>query len=126
MLGTIRMTISSTTYRPGNIVKVRIKFTAGNETKRRPAVILTNDTYHVSRADAIVVALSSQVEETFFGDYVISDWQDAGLPVPSKAKGVIATIDRATIEGIYGKLSNHDFRQLKICMRSVLGLEDIK
>jgi mRNA interferase MazF len=120
------MTISSTTYRPGNIVKVRIKFTAGDETKRRPAVILTNDTYHQSRSDAIVIAISSQIKETFYGDYIISDWQDAGLPAPSKIKGVVATIDRTTIEGIYGKLSSHDFQQLKICMRSILGLEDTK
>jgi mRNA interferase MazF len=117
------MTTSLTTYNPGNVVKVCIRFTTGSETKRRPAVILTGDDYHNSRADAIVVAVSSQVENSYYGDYIFSDWRVAGLPKPCKAKGVIETIDRSTIEGTYGNLSDQDFQQLKICLRSMLGLD---
>lgn len=116
------MTTSSTTYEPGAVVKVRIRFTAGDRTKRRPAVILTGADYHNSRADAIVVAVSGQVGDSYYGDYVLSDWKAAGLPVPSKAKGVIETIDRSTIEGTFGKLSDQDFQQLKTCICSLLGL----
>ena len=117
------MTTSSITYNPGSVVSVRIRFTDGSETKRRPAVILTNDDYHNSRTDTVVVAVSSQVNASYYGDYVLSDWKAAGFPVPSKAKGVIETIDRSTIERISGKLSNRDFQQLKTCLRSMLGLD---
>jgi mRNA interferase MazF len=117
------MTTSSTIYNPGSVVKVRIRFTAGSQTKRRPAVILTNENYHNSRADAVVVAVSSQVNTSYYGDCMLSDWKVAGLPAPSKAKGVIETIDRNTIEGTFGNLSAQDFQQLKTCLRSMLGLD---
>jgi len=104
-------------------VAVRIRFTSGSETKKRPAVILTNEEYHNSRADAIVVAISCQLDASYYGDYVLSDWKTAGLPRPSKAKGVIETIDRSTIEHTYGELSEQDFDQLKTCLRSMLGLD---
>ena len=117
------MTKSSTLYNPGSVVMVRIRFTAGDKTKRRPAVILTGDDYHASRADAIVVALSAQLANSYYGDYVLSDWRAAGLPEPSKAKGIIQTIDRTTIERTFGTLSPRDFRNLKEGIRSMLGLD---
>lgn len=114
---------STTLYEPGNVVMVKIKFTAGEQTKRRPAVILTDDNYHNSRADAIVVALSSRTADSYYGDYELSDWQAAGLPQPTKAKGVIATIDRDTIDQTRGTLSKNDFTNLKKCLRDILGLD---
>jgi len=102
---------------------VRIRFTAGGETKKRPAVVLTSEDYHNSRADAVVVAVSCQVGTSYYGDYVLSDWKAAGLPKPSKAKGVIQTIERSAIEITFGELSEQDFNQLKTCVRSMLGLD---
>jgi len=123
VLGIMRVMISSTTYNPGNVVAVRIRFTDGGATKKRPAVILTGDSYHNSRTDAVVVAISSQVGASYYGDYVFSDWKEAGLPLPSKAKGVVETIDRSTIERSFGTLTDRDFQQLKTCLRSMLGLD---
>jgi mRNA interferase MazF len=114
--------ISTTLYKPGDVILVRIKFTDSEQTKKRPAVILTDDNYHNSRADTIVIAVSSQLSNTYFGDYEIEYWQEAGLPQPSKVKGVIHTIDRATIEDNIGKLTNHDYDKLKDCVRDILNL----
>lgn len=114
---------STTLYKPGNVVMVRIRFTAGSRTKKRPVVILTDDNYHNSRADAVVVALSGRLDNSYYGDYVLSDWRAAGLPQPTKAKGVIATIDRTTIEQTLGTLSTQDFIKLKESIRSMLGLD---
>ena len=117
---------STTTYKPGNVVMVRIRFTDNAKTKRRPAVILTDDSYHNSRADAIIVALTSSshaMANMYYGDYVLSDWKEAHLPQPSKVKGVIQTIDRATIEQTFGALSDNDFNNLKDCIRTMLCLD---
>ena len=115
-----------TTYKPGNVVMVRIRFTDSEGIKKRPAVILTDSDYHDSREDAIVVALTSSphaMANTYYGDYVLSDWRAAHLPQPSKAKGVIQTIERATIERIFGSLTDGDLRNLKDCIRTTLGLD---
>ncbi len=118
--------ISTIPYSPGDVIMVRIRFTENDKTKRRPAVILTDDRYHQSRADAIVVALSSSphaMDNMYFGDYMLKEWKTAHLPLPSKAKGVIQTIDRTTIEQTFGHLSDDDFCNLKSCIRAILCLD---
>jgi mRNA interferase MazF len=113
---------SSTTYSPGSVVMVRVTFTRGTETKKRPAVILSVGGYHNSRADAVMMALSTQMSSTYFGDYPLRDWQTAGLPKPTKARGVIQTIERSTIEQDIGSLSGRDLGQVQASVRKIMGL----
>jgi len=115
---------STIPYKPGNVILVRIKFAEDARTKKRPAVILTDNAYHDSRIDAIVVALSSKLENSYYGDYELEDWMSAGLPEPTRAKGVIQTIDRATIEKPIGALSDNDLKNLKESICDILGLRD--
>jgi len=103
-------------------VLVRFRFTGGQGTKRRPAVILTGDHYHNSRADAVMLALSTRRGDHYFGDCEIVDWQGAGLPQPTKAKGVIQTIEQRTVESRLGTLSANDFTRVKQSVRDILGL----
>lgn len=112
----------STLYEPGAVVSVRIRFTSGGGIKRRPAVVLTDDKYHQSRADAIVVALSTRVGVTYYGDCDLVNWRQAGLPLPTKAKGVVETIARSTVERRYGTLSPTDLRRVQDSVRLILGL----
>ena len=107
---------------PGAVVITRIRFTEGTETKKRPAVVLTDSSYHDSRADAVVVALSTQRGAIYYGDCDLHDWRDAGLPRPTKAKGVIQTIDRSTIERRLGALSSSDLDRVKGSVRLILCL----
>jgi mRNA interferase MazF len=111
-------TLSSIPCDPGAVVITRIRFTEGTETKKRPVVVLTDRSYHDSRADAIVVALSTQRGAVYYGDCDLHDWREAGLPLPTKAKGVIETIDRSKIERRLGVLSSSDLHRVKesVCL----------
>lgn len=113
---------SSTHYEPGTVVAVRIRFSNGVGIKRRPAVVLSNVQYHASRADAIIVPLTTQMHTDYYGDCDILDWQAAGLPQASRSKGVLQTIERGTIEKEYGTLTFTDFGRLQESIRQILGL----
>jgi mRNA interferase MazF len=113
---------SSTQYDPGTVVAVRIRFSDGVGVKRRPAVVLSDHPYHASRADAIVVALTTQMHTDYYGDCDIRDWREAGLPAASRSKGVIQTIERRAIERAYGTLSLLDFSRLQDSIRQILSL----
>jgi mRNA-degrading endonuclease toxin of MazEF toxin-antitoxin module len=115
-------TPSSILCDPGAVVLARIRFTEGTAAKKRPAVVLTDGLYHDSRADAIVVALSTQRAATYYGDCDLADWRVAGLPQPTKAKGVIQTIDRSTIERRLETLSSADLDRVKQSARLILCL----
>ncbi len=115
-------TPSTINFEPGAVVRVNIKFTNGQATKRRPAVVLTSDPYHSRRADAIVLALTGSVHVAYHGDCDIVDWKSAGLAKETKAKGVVETILRSDVDRQYGSLSAADWRRVQESLRLILNL----
>ena len=115
-------TLSTIRFEPGAVVRTNIRFTGGGAIKRRPVVVLTDDRYHNSRADAIVLALTGSVHIAYHGDCDIQDWQVAGLAKESKAKGVLQTIDRASVDYQYGHLSPADLDRVKDSLRLILNV----
>ena len=101
---------------------VRYQYTSGIGGKRRPAVVVSCVGYHASKADAVIVPLTTQMNNSYFGDYDLMDWSAAGLSQRSRAKGVIETIERSTIERIVGKLSLRDLNAIKESLRRILEL----
>ena len=115
-------TPSSTRCNAGDVVLVNFLFPDQSGIKRRPAVVVSVEAYHRSRMDAVVVALSTQRGTSYFGDYDLQDWQAAGLPRASKAKGVIETVSRQVIHKQLGSLSQRDLSQVKRTVRDIAGL----
>lgn len=115
-------TPSTTTYSPGDVVLVRIRFTNQSAAKKRPAVVVSVPNYHAARLDAVVVALTTSSQGPYFGDCPIVDWSSAGLMAPTKAKGVIETLERAVFEKKIGALSARDFQDVQASIRLILGL----
>jgi len=103
-------------------VAVRVRFSDGVGGKRRPAVVVSCAAYHESRLDAVIVPLTTQLKSRYFGDYDLLDWVAAGLPLPSRAKGVIQTIDRTTIDKSYGRLSARDLAEVRRGLAEILEL----
>jgi mRNA interferase MazF len=64
-------------------------------TKFRPAVVLSNDLYHQQRPDTIAGVLTTQTPrpeaET---DYLLLDWEQAGLRAPSWFRLYVITIEQ--------------------------------
>ena len=107
---------------PGAVVRVEIRFTEGQGKTRRPAVVLSGDAYHASRIDTVVLALSSQMDVSYYGDCDLLDYRGAGLSAPTKAKGVIQTVAQASIDYQYGSLTADDFERIKDSLREILNL----
>ncbi|MCS6862897.1 MAG: type II toxin-antitoxin system PemK/MazF family toxin [Abditibacteriales bacterium] len=63
---------------------VLVDFMGAVAVKRRPAVVVSSDTYHTHRPDIIVCPLTTQLAAaTTPMDYVLQDWAAAGLRAPS-------------------------------------------
>jgi mRNA interferase MazF len=90
--------------------------------KKRPAVIISSNTYNASRPDLIVMAITSQIR-TFvgFGDVSISEWQKAGLLKASVIKPVLTTVERRLILRRLGQLEPRDRAELQQALRSIIS-----
>ena len=116
------MTKSRTGYYQGEVVLVRFIFTDESGAKQRPAVIISSDDYHSNRQEAIIAAITSNVQRLLTGDHLIKDWQETGLLHPSVATSIIRTIKKGMIEQKLGEMPAADFQVIQESMRQVLEL----
>jgi len=92
---------------------VWIAFPGVVQTKRRPAVVLSSSTYHSNRPDIIIGLITSQTSKsTSPTDYIIQDWQGAGLRVPSAFRAFIVTLPRSAVVSTMGTLSPKDWNDV--------------
>jgi mRNA interferase MazF len=84
-------------------------------TKRRPAVILSSDTYHATRPDVIIGLITSQATAaTAPTDYLLQDYAAAGLRLPSAFRAFFVTLPRIAIVAHIGQLSDADWQAVKL------------
>lgn len=87
-----------THYKFGDVVLIGFPFTDLQATKKRPAVILSNETYNENRPDVILMVITSRIRQPLeVGEAVVADWERAGLIKPSVFKPLIATIEQNQI-----------------------------
>jgi mRNA interferase MazF len=116
------MTPSRTNYEQGDVILVRFVFADETGAKRRPAAILSTDDYHQSRQEAIIAAITSNVQRLLAGDHLIEGWQEAGLLFPSVATGIIRTIKQGMIVRHLGEMPAADMQTIRNEIKYVLGL----
>ena len=111
-----------TEYSRGDVVLVSFILADETGVKRRPAVIISSDTYHTGRDEAIIGAISSRTDRLLVGDHLIADWQSAGLLFPSVATGIIRTIRQDMINRRLGSLQAQDMGAVDSKLKLALGL----
>lgn len=88
--------------------------------KRRPAIVVSSETYHSERPDVILAVVTSRIEKANAStDYVLQDWQSSGLNVPSSVRMFLFTLPKTEIKEI-GKLSANDFNEVRKRLRIAL------
>jgi mRNA interferase MazF len=111
-----------TGYSRGDVVLVGFTFSDETGIKRRPAVILSSDSYHAGRDEAIIAAITSRADRVLVGDHLISDWEEAGLLFPSVATSIIRTIKISMVNRKLGSLARLDMEAIDSKLRLILDL----
>lgn len=104
------------------MVLVTFPFTNLQAAKKRPAVIISSQSYQQNRPDVILMAITSQIRQPLAtGEAILQDWQRAGLAKPSVLKPLIATLEQNQIVKVMGQLSAADRESLGKVIRTILG-----
>lgn len=106
-------------YSKSDIVLVSYPFSDLTGTKVRPAVIVNAP--HVSY-DLFVVALTSKTSKLLPGEFVLAEWEKAGLNVETAVKRGIYTIKETLIKKRVGKLNDADATRLDHSLREWMDL----
>ena len=106
----------------GDIVLVRFPFTNQTNSKQRPAVIVSNAKYNLSRPDVVLMAVTSQLASALSpGDTAVEHWRAAGLLKPSAIKPLFATIEQSMIVRHLGALQQTDISVLRNSIADIIG-----
>lgn len=89
-------------FNPGDVVAIDFPGVTG--VKRRPTVVVSSPVYHAARPDVVVGLITSQTTAIGPTDYVLQDWAQAGLRVPSVFRYFFATLPPATHPVLVGHL----------------------
>ncbi len=112
-----------TAYERGDIVLVPFPFTDQTTTKKRPAVVISSNSYNTDSPDIIIMAVTSQIEKTYgTGECLIKNWKEASLLKPSSIKPAISTIEQTLVLKKLGRLSSEDLTSMDKSLKELLAL----
>lgn len=97
-----------------DLVWVKLPFTSLEESKTRPAVVVSNNDYNKKQDDVVVCAVTSKLEETPYSVFIEQRNLSTGrLPVKSKIRGdKIMQVEKTLIIRSFGKLDDETFDAL--------------
>ena len=106
--------------RPGDVETV--VFAGATGVKRRPAVLVSSDLYHIHRPDVILGLLTTNITSaTAPTDYILQDWASAGLRRPSAFRAYLGMELSARVN-VIGHLSERDWRGVQAALAAALAL----
>ncbi len=115
-------------FDPFDIVVVPFPFTDRQAAKRRPALVLSGEAFHVGSGHLILAMITTATHSSWPGDVALADWRPAGLPCPSVVRAKIFTLDARFVLRRAGALTRADQRRvagsLQTVLRSVLLVPD--
>jgi mRNA interferase MazF len=110
-----------TNYKQGDIVLLEFKYSQEIGSKKRPAVILSNEHYHQSRSEVVVAAVTSNTQRLLAGDTKINKWEEADLLFPSVVTAILRTVKNMMILKKLGHLHANDFHDVKSNLKKCLN-----
>jgi mRNA interferase MazF len=99
-----------TAYKVGDIALLPFPFTDLQTLKQRPALVLAwVESKHLSPL-AVVAMITGKVDsEKLLGDYLLKDWESAGLLKPSKLRlGKLVSVEEPLLKKRLGTLTKAD------------------
>ena len=110
-------------FRRGDVVLIPFPYTDLSASKTRPAVVVSSDIYHAARPELLLAYVSSQISQANPTiDYVLADWEDAGLLNPSFVRPKVAAVEPALVVYRVGALSTQDLLEVDRCLRRAMAL----
>ena len=112
-----------TQFNRGDVILVPFPFSDQTTAKKRPAIIVSSDAYNSISQDVVIMAITGQVRGRIgVGEFLIGDWQDAGLLKPSAVKSAISTVEQRLVLKTLGKLSSKDLSALEKALKELFDL----
>jgi mRNA interferase MazF len=104
------------------VVRVPFPFTDRKATKNRPALVLSDPVaFNTPAGHSVMAMITSQDNPPWPLDCTLTDLAAAGLPVPSKVRFKLFTLDHRVVRGQIGRLAQADAEVVGAGLARLLG-----
>ncbi len=111
-----------THYKFGDLVVVPFPFTDQTGTKKRPAVVISSDSYNELHLDIVLMAITGRIRSPLIvGEIKVVGWKEAGLLKSSVIKPIFTTVEKDIVLKRLGKLNENDAMALRDNLQNILG-----
>lgn len=107
-------------YKPYTIVAVPFPFTDKDYTKKRPALIISQEEHQKYTHHCVLAMITSAKQSQWKTDIIIQDIELTGLPGLSIIRSKLFTLDERLILRVLGELSERDQEAVKNMLGQVL------
>jgi mRNA interferase MazF len=102
-------------YHPGELLFMLFPFSDVSGGKRRPALVLLD----TGDNDIVVARVTGQISRTEF-DVVLTEWQQAGLLMPSVVRlHKVTTLEKHMVERRLGMLAAEDWARVRTIVQQL-------
>jgi len=109
------------TYQTFDVVVVPFPFTDRTTSKRRPALVLSDEAaFNARSGNAVLAMITSAAHSEWPLDVMLDDYEAAGLPSPSKVRMKIFTLDQQLILRRIGALGSRNRQEVAKSIRKLL------
>lgn len=109
-------------FKAFDVVAVPFPFTDRDATKRRPALVISNETFNQQHNQIVLAMITTTTDNVWPSDVSLTNWQKAGLKVACKFRMKLFTLDQALIMKAVGHLSAKDIKSVKAVLTEFMDV----
>jgi len=110
-------------YKRYSIVTVPFPFTDKNFTKKRPALVISQENYQKHTHHCILAMITSAQHSHWDNDVNIIALESAGLPGPSVLRFKLFTLDERLILRMLGQLAEEDQKNTQQVLSNIFNMD---
>jgi mRNA interferase MazF len=103
-------------FKAFDIISVPFPFTDRDATKRRPALVISNEQFNKQHDQLVLAMITTTTNNVWQSDVSLTNWQEAGLKVACHFRLKLFTLDQKLVLKIIGHLSTQDIKSVQVIL----------
>lgn len=111
------------TFKAFDVVAVPFPFTDRDAVKRRPALVISNESFNQQHNQIVLAMITTTTENVWPSDVSLTNWQKAGLKVACRFRLKLFTLDQTLVLKIIGHLSSKDVKSVQAVLAEFIDVD---
>lgn len=110
------------TFKSFDVVAVPFPFTDRDATKRRPALVISNESFNQQHNQIVLSMITTTTDNVWPSDVSLTNWQKAGLKVACQLRLKLFTLDQNLVLKTIGHLSSKDVKSVQAALTEFIDV----